>query len=99
SSRRRHTRSKRDWSSDVCSSDLKLAPSAIPTKPAVAIQEVWVDSKFQCTASAAMMKEISPTSMASSAQPTPEPTNSFLCLEVTGSRSRRSFLLREEALV
>src|SRR5437868_7610724 len=28
SSRRRHTRSKRDWSSDVCSSDLPLpAPS------------------------------------------------------------------------
>src|SRR5699024_11235350 len=25
SSRRRHTRSKRDWSSDVCSSDLTLA--------------------------------------------------------------------------
>src|SRR5207249_5715431 len=25
SSRRRHTRSKRDWSSDVCSSDLLLA--------------------------------------------------------------------------
>src|SRR5699024_5069818 len=25
SSRRRHTRSKRDWSSDVCSSDLKTA--------------------------------------------------------------------------
>src|SRR5207249_5415830 len=25
SSRRRHTRSKRDWSSDVCSSDLDLA--------------------------------------------------------------------------
>src|SRR5699024_11239446 len=25
SSRRRHTRSKRDWSSDVCSSDLKKA--------------------------------------------------------------------------
>src|SRR5699024_12155209 len=24
SSRRRHTRSKRDWSSDVCSSDLKV---------------------------------------------------------------------------
>src|SRR5699024_12191714 len=31
SSRRRHTRSKRDWSSDVCSSDLKLrrVPSLI----------------------------------------------------------------------
>src|SRR5207249_5782218 len=26
SSRRRHTRSKRDWSSDVCSSDLGNAP-------------------------------------------------------------------------
>src|SRR5699024_11831036 len=26
SSRRRHTRSKRDWSSDVCSSDLCLVP-------------------------------------------------------------------------
>src|SRR5699024_11368922 len=25
SSRRRHTRSKRDWSSDVCSSDLQIA--------------------------------------------------------------------------
>src|SRR6266513_2665715 len=28
SSRRRHTRSKRDWSSDVCSSDLKRASVA-----------------------------------------------------------------------
>src|SRR5207249_8832645 len=27
SSRRRHTRSKRDWSSDVCSSDLPSCPS------------------------------------------------------------------------
>src|SRR5699024_11629267 len=34
SSRRRHTRSKRDWSSDVCSSDLCLAPS--PTSPTTA---------------------------------------------------------------
>src|SRR5699024_11596051 len=29
SSRRRHTRSKRDWSSDVCSSDLHGTPSGI----------------------------------------------------------------------
>src|SRR5699024_4804474 len=29
SSRRRHTRSKRDWSSDVCSSDLHTDPSRI----------------------------------------------------------------------
>src|SRR5437868_15338370 len=44
SSRRRHTRSKRDWSSDVCSSDLAAAPgesalcgykcSAAPLRPA-----------------------------------------------------------------
>src|SRR5699024_11400640 len=27
SSRRRHTRSKRDWSSDVCSSDLQISSS------------------------------------------------------------------------
>src|SRR5207249_6946828 len=34
SSRRRHTRSKRDWSSDVCSSDLLLAPvMALPRRP------------------------------------------------------------------
>src|SRR5699024_2837107 len=31
SSRRRHTRSKRDWSSDVCSSDLDPAENAAPT--------------------------------------------------------------------
>src|SRR5699024_11620655 len=30
SSRRRHTRSKRDWSSDVCSSDLRERPEDIP---------------------------------------------------------------------
>src|SRR5699024_11869046 len=30
SSRRRHTRSKRDWSSDVCSSDLCLSMLVIP---------------------------------------------------------------------
>src|SRR2546421_10058689 len=30
SSRRRHTRSDRDWSSDVCSSDLSLQPALVP---------------------------------------------------------------------
>src|SRR2546421_5565014 len=30
SSRRRHTRSDRDWSSDVCSSDLKSPPKEVP---------------------------------------------------------------------
>src|SRR5699024_7715847 len=33
SSRRRHTRSKRDWSSDVCSSDLTPAPPPASTTP------------------------------------------------------------------
>src|SRR5207249_6116643 len=31
SSRRRHTRSKRDWSSDVCSSDLRYASPHLPS--------------------------------------------------------------------
>src|SRR5206468_6035533 len=35
SSRRRHTRSDRDWSSDVCSSDLGMVPgTALPPKAA-----------------------------------------------------------------
>src|SRR5699024_11766553 len=33
SSRRRHTRSKRDWSSDVCSSDLGLQPQVLAVGP------------------------------------------------------------------
>src|SRR5438034_10933921 len=33
SSRRRHTRSLCDWSSDVCSSDLKSAPNLIKNDP------------------------------------------------------------------
>src|SRR5699024_12095511 len=33
SSRRRHTRSKRDWSSDVCSSDLYSSTSLRPGPP------------------------------------------------------------------
>src|SRR5207249_7696920 len=32
SSRRRHTRSKRDWSSDVCSSDLAVRASGFPAR-------------------------------------------------------------------
>src|SRR5699024_12040502 len=39
SSRRRHTRSKRDWSSDVCSSDLDL----LPEKPEGITKEIIDD--------------------------------------------------------
>src|SRR6266496_4502756 len=39
SSRRRHTRSLRDWSSDVCSSDLELELS-VPTAAAASLAAV-----------------------------------------------------------
>src|SRR5699024_11237279 len=41
SSRRRHTRSKRDWSSDVCSSD--LYPSKIDPKHVEALKKIVGD--------------------------------------------------------
>src|SRR6266513_4962021 len=46
SSRRRHTRSKRDWSSDVCSSDLvstgiTTALYEIPVDTAPKVQHIW----------------------------------------------------------
>src|SRR5206468_5131772 len=37
SSRRRHTRSDRDWSSDVCSSDLGVPPASVPDPAALAM--------------------------------------------------------------
>src|SRR5699024_11656997 len=61
SSRRRHTRSKRDWSSDVCSSDLKGTGSGggsssqgprpqlggrVVTIAAAAIVIIWAASGF-----------------------------------------------------
>src|SRR5438132_13811793 len=42
SSRRRHTRSLCDWSSDVCSSDLQLANAGDPTNDA---SLVWPDDR------------------------------------------------------
>src|SRR5215469_3681620 len=45
SSRRRHTRSLRDWSSDVCSSDLGPVPSAFGGTPVfahAAMASAWV---------------------------------------------------------
>src|SRR5207247_8185574 len=39
SSRRRHTRSTRDWSSDVCSSDLVLTPQVLAIEEIVARTE------------------------------------------------------------
>src|SRR5699024_12089090 len=59
-SRRRHTRSKRDWSSDVCSSDLKqdsrvfdvpavkgrMAASSYAVKPGDALSAVFEPGQF-----------------------------------------------------
>src|SRR5699024_11757291 len=42
SSRRRHTRSKRDWSSDVCSSDLKWSQKVFPNvSEEEAVTKMW----------------------------------------------------------
>ena len=68
----------------------KVAPSAMPMKPTEASHEDSVGVIPQCTARAAMMKEMRPTSMASSAHPMPEPKRRRLCLGVTGRRSSRS---------
>src|SRR5699024_11244668 len=58
SSRRRHTRSKRDWSSDVCSSDLERVVTeriAPPVKPLITADpgrpvDRWPDPDFSDTA-------------------------------------------------
>src|SRR5699024_11693902 len=44
SSRRRHTRSKRDWSSDVCSSDLRLESFMSPAFQA--LSWLWLLQQF-----------------------------------------------------
>src|SRR5437868_11041566 len=43
SGRRRHTRSKRDWSSDVCSSDLRRPPGA-SVRAALRMPQAVVDA-------------------------------------------------------
>ena len=63
---------------------------AIPTKPIEPIRDRVPVSSFHCRASAAITNEISPTSIASSAQPMPEATTSLVCRRVNGSRSKRS---------
>ncbi len=55
-----------------------------------AIHDSVVLVRDHCTASAAMMNEMSPRSMASRAQPAPEPSSSRVCGRVNGSRSSRS---------
>src|SRR5699024_12049438 len=50
SSRRRHTRSKRDWSSDVCSSDLPAHRSRSPGGPGD--RDRWAGAGARCATTA-----------------------------------------------
>src|SRR5690606_9676863 len=43
SSRRRHTRFSRDWSSDVCSSDLEERGDSVTTRKSIHPQRAWGD--------------------------------------------------------
>src|SRR2546429_3726876 len=45
SSRRRHTRCSRDWSSDVCSSDLSQPPQSAPLDKSFAREEILLPVK------------------------------------------------------
>src|SRR2546421_6488868 len=60
SSRRRHTRSDRDWSSDVCSSDLDMSAVAAAVTAAVKVPltqaqfDVLCDFTFNCGVDAFM---------------------------------------------
>ena len=67
-----------------------VAPSAMPAKPIATMSEVCCGESVHCTASAAMTNDTRPTSIASSAQPSPELVRIRACLRVNGSRSRRS---------
>src|SRR5699024_3681424 len=50
SSRRRHTRSKRDWSSDVCSSDLVLSDTTTsPSRATGSSTSLIFNSPYSCT--------------------------------------------------
>src|SRR5216683_5535894 len=50
SSRRRHTRSDRDWSSDVCSSDLGLFPYLMAGFPDVATSQALAEAALDAGA-------------------------------------------------
>src|SRR5699024_11567866 len=60
SSRRRHTRSKRDWSSDVCSSDLRLLNPA--TSLAYCVSIPWLRSSRTWRACSPLPQETMPPS-------------------------------------
>src|SRR5947209_11958977 len=48
SSRRRHTRYWRDWSSDVCSSDLELDPHGVGLPYAMGVKLAFPEAEVAC---------------------------------------------------
>src|SRR3989440_9365437 len=76
SSRRRHTRSDRDWSSDVCSSDLK-PPAAMWAKRSSRVR------KPRCSARFERISQPSPFGSRCAARPDRNP----LSMRLSGSRS------------
>ena len=69
----------------------------MPMKPTAPTQASVLLGSSHCRASAGMMKEISPTSIASMAQPSPDTTRKVRCIGEKGSRSSRS--MREGVLM
>lgn len=61
----------------------------MPMNPTDAIHDASAVDSDHSLMSAAMMNEISPTSIASSAQPVPEPVSTRRCVRVKGRASRR----------
>src|SRR2546429_1173556 len=60
SSRRRHTRCSRDWSSDVCSSDLAILGAAFNPCTEIGIKTVFVKTKTSPSPSANIVDLITP---------------------------------------
>src|SRR5438105_6175410 len=60
SSRRRHTRSTRDWGSDVCSSDLFARPPAPRRLPRAMSQAAWSSSIQRAPSSLRPMIALAP---------------------------------------
>src|SRR5207245_7510679 len=58
SSRRRHTRCYRDWSSDVCSSD--LATASPPAAPCHTALDLGLDARYALTSELALVGTINP---------------------------------------
>src|SRR5207249_6389882 len=59
SSRRRHTRSKRDWSSDVCSSDLSTPRTSTPGSASWRRTRTWRATFFEGRFFSAPLQDIS----------------------------------------